>query len=88
MKLKKDFVLKNVAGNFVVFPVGEATVDFRGMLALNETGAFLWEKLADGSTKNELCTALCNEYDIDSATAQADVDSFIKKLEDAGCIEL
>ena len=61
MKIKKDFVLKNVAGNFVVFPVGEATVDFRGMLALNETGAFLWEKLADGTTKNELCTALCIE---------------------------
>ncbi|MBE6750630.1 MAG: PqqD family protein [Ruminococcaceae bacterium] len=88
MKLKEGFVLRKVAGNFVVFPVGETTVDFSGMLALNETGALLWEKLSEGAQKSQLCDALCTEYEISYDTAIADVDAFIKKLADAGYIEL
>ena len=42
MKVKEDFLLREVAGCYVVVPVGKATVDFNGMLNLNDTGAFLW----------------------------------------------
>ena len=44
MKIKEGFILRNVAGSFVVVPVGDATIDFNGMMNLNETGAFLFEK--------------------------------------------
>ena len=88
MKLKEGFILRKVAGNHVVFPIGNSTVDFHGMLALNETGAFLWERIAEGAQKNQLCDALCAEYDISPDTALADVEDFIKKLTDEGYIEL
>ena len=88
MKLKEGFVLRQVAGNYVVFPVGESTVDFHGMLALNETGAFLWEKLSEGADREALRKALCAEYDDCETTALFDIDVFIKKLCDAGCLEI
>lgn len=87
MKIKADFELKEIAGSYVVFPMGETAMDFNGMITLNETGAFLWNKLLDGADKQVLCDALCAEYNIDAATATEDVEAYLKKLTDIGCIE-
>ncbi|MCR5430066.1 MAG: PqqD family protein [Eubacterium sp.] len=81
MKIKEGFILRNVAGSFVVVPVGEATLDFNGMMNLNETGAFLFEKMIEGITREDLIKALTDEYDVDEETAAKDVDAFIEKVE-------
>ena len=52
MKLKDGFLLKEIAGSWVVVPVGEQVVDFQMMITLNETGAFLWEKLKNKVSKS------------------------------------
>ena len=88
MTLNKDFELKEIAGSFVVFPVGVAAIDFNGMLTLNETGAFLWNKLKNGADKVALVDAICAEYSVDAATAGADIDVFLQKLNDIGCLDL
>lgn len=81
MKIKEGFILRNVAGSFVVVPVGQATLDFNGMMNLNETGAFLFEKMIEGISREDLIEALTNEYDVDEETASKDVDAFIEKVE-------
>ena len=81
MKIKEGFILRNVAGSFVVVPIGDATLDFNGMMNLNETGAFLFEKMIDGTTREDLIKALTDEYDVDEETAAKDVDLFIDKVE-------
>ena len=48
MKIKEGYILRNVAGSFVVVPIGEAASEFNGMMNLNDTGAFLFEKLIIG----------------------------------------
>ena len=84
MKLKNGFVLRQIGGSYVVVAVGLQTLDFKGMIRLNETGAFLWEKLtADECTKEQLVGALTAEYDVDAATATKDVDVFVQSLQDA-----
>lgn len=87
MKVKEDFLLREVAGCYVVVPVGKATVDFSGMLNLNETGAFLWEHLQEDTTKEELLKIMLDAYDVSEDIASTDIDNFIKKLEDANLIE-
>lgn len=87
MKVKEDFLLREVAGCFVVVPVGKAIVDFNGMLNLNDTGAFLWENLQEETTKQELVEKLLSTYEITNDIASRDVDLFIKKLEDADLLE-
>ncbi len=81
MKIKEGFILRNVAGNYVVVPVGEATLDFNGMMSLNETGAFMFEKLCNGITREELVDETVSEYGIPKERAQKDVDNFIAKVE-------
>lgn len=87
MKIKPDFILKKIAGSFVVIPLRSAAADFNAVIKLSETGAFLWERLSDGAEKDDLVHALLSEYDVDEATAAADVGKFIDKLKEADLIE-
>ncbi len=80
MKLKEGFLLKEIAGSWVVVPVGEQVVDFQMMITLNETGAFLWENLKNEKSKEELLDALLSEYDVEKSVAETDIDEFLKIL--------
>ncbi len=87
MKIREGYILRNVAGSFVVVPVGEATLEFNGMMNLNETGAFLFEKMIDGISREDLIKDLTDEYDVDEKTASEDVDAFITKVEEQDLFE-
>lgn len=88
MKIKENFALRQVAGTWVVLPLAEATLDFNGMLTLNESGLMLWHLLEKGSDKESLAKALTEEYEVTFEQAFADVTEFVDKLEKAGCIEI
>ena len=87
MKLKENFVLRRVLNNWVVLPLGAATVDFNGILNLNGSGALLWQRLEQGADREELADALTAQYDVSRAQALADVDEFYAVLVNAGCAE-
>jgi len=65
MKIKEGFLLRQVADNWVVLPVGQACVDFNGMLSLNDSGALLWKALEQGGDREALADAF-NKYDVNS----------------------
>ena len=87
MKIKKDFILRKVADSYVVVPVGKLTLDFNGIINLNETGAFLFGLLQEGAEKEELLRKMLEEYDVTPEKAAADIDVFIKKAEEADVLE-
>ncbi len=87
MKIKKGFILREVAGSFLVVAVGAAVKEFGGMVNLNETGAFLWKRLEDDCSENELVDALLSEYDVNRETAEKDVKAFTDKLKEANLLE-
>lgn len=81
MKLKEGFVLRTVAGESVVLPVGGVT-NFDMMITLNDTGKFLWERLSVGAEEEELVKALLAEYDVTEETATRSVASFVARLKE------
>ena len=87
MKIKQEFVLRQVAGTYVVLPIGQATVDFNGMVTLNESGAFLWRRMEQEATRETLAIALTEEYNVSLEEALTDIDAFIATLKPVGCIE-
>lgn len=87
MKIKKDFILRKVADSYVVVPVGKLTLDFNGIINLNETGAFLFERLQEGAEKEDLLRKMLEEYDVTPEKAAADIDVFLKKAEEADVLE-
>ena len=87
MKIKKGFVVRNIAGESVVVALGAASKSFNGIIKLNDTGRFLWDKLSVGCEKEELIAALLAEYDVDEKTAENDALMFVKTLEGANVLE-
>lgn len=86
MKIKDGFILREVAGSYLVVAVGARVKDFNGMVNLNETGAFLWKLLEKGAEKEEMTEALLKEYDVQKEVAAADVNAFTTKLAEAGLL--
>lgn len=88
MKIKSGFMLRSIAGCKVVVSVGKRTLDFNGIINLNDSAAFLWERLAAGAEEDELVSAILENYtDVDEATARKSVAEFIQTIREAGCLE-
>ena len=87
MKVKSDYMLRNVAGYHVVVPVGEGSLNFNGVINLNETGATLWKTMESHVTEEDLVKALTSEYEVDEQIAKTDVAAFIKKMKEANLID-
>lgn len=88
MKIKKGFVVKEIAGQYVVVALGPASKIFNGIIKLNDSGKFIWDMLEKGSEKQDIVSALLNEYDgVDIETAENDVQKFINELKGANILE-
>lgn len=87
MKIKEGFVLRQVADTWVVMPLGQQSLDFDGMLTLNDTGALLWKTLEKGGDREAMADALTAEYEVARDAALRDVDVFLGKLQETGCVE-
>ncbi len=84
MKVKEGYVLRKIAGQNVVVALGDGEMDFNRLITLNDTGAYLWERLVTGATEADLVAALLAEYDVDEATAARDVTAFLDSIRQAG----
>ena len=80
MRLKDGVIFTQVADETIVVTVGEAAEAFRGMIKLNSTGAFIAQRMLQDTTKEELVTALRQEYAVDEETALKAVASIVEKF--------
>ena len=86
MKLKYDLVVREIAGETFLVPIGEAARKFPGMFALNELGAFTYNKLEEADSIDELVDLICKEYDVSPEQARQDTQEFIKELTNMGIL--
>ena len=87
MKIKNNFVLREVADTWVVLPLSDRTLDFSGMLTLNETGALLWQTLQQDCDLDRIVHVLTAEYAVSADQARIDAVEFLEKLISVGCLE-
>lgn len=80
MKLKNGFLCREVAGQWVVVPLGERVVEFNGIMTLSESGALLWKNMENDTREEDLVQIMLNEYSIDQETARLDVREFVAML--------
>jgi hypothetical protein len=86
MKINENFLLRDIAGQKVVLPVGEAAEKFNGMIRLNDTGIYLWTLLEQDTDEDALLSAMLRDYEIDEETARADIHRFVETLRKAGIL--
>ena len=85
MKLKNGFGLRDICGEKVLVAEGLENIDFSKIVALNETSAYLWEKLEGKSFEvKDMVELLLAEYDVTAETAEKDCAELAQKWIDAG----
>lgn len=87
MKIVDGFILKSIADTNIVVPVGSNSVTFNAIISLNESGAFLWKQLETEKSEDELLAAMLDEYDVDEATAKADINEFLNSMRQANLLK-
>lgn len=88
MKIKEGFVLEKLGSSYLAVATGEAALGFKGLVRMNETGAFMWNIVKDNDKKiEELVSALASEYDAPREVLERDAISFEKQLREAGILE-
>ena len=87
MKVDKEFVLREIAGDYVIIPIGRTVLSFNGLITVNEIGAFLWNLLQDDVTKEDLVAKVLDEYEVDEETAREDIQEFLDTLVSGGILE-
>ena len=65
-------------------PTGENIAKFEGAVVLNEVSAMLYKLLEKSTSREDLLTAMLNQYDVDEATAKSAVAGFLAKLNENG----
>lgn len=88
MRIKKDYKIRQIAGESIVIAAGNKETDLTKIISLNSTSCFLWENLAEKEfAEQDVIDLLIREYKIDSDTAIKDVKSWLQSLSECGVIE-
>ena len=81
MHISKNFIMRTIAGENVIVPIGDEASRFQGLITVNESGAFLWKLLQNENTSKEsIKQAFREEYGVDVKTADNDVEEFLHIL--------
>lgn len=87
MKVQKEFVLREIAGDYVIIPTGKTVLTFNGLITVNEVGADLWKMLQSEVTFDDLLQGILKEYDVDEKTAREDIQEFLDTLIEGGILD-
>lgn len=88
MKAKDGFALRTIMDEYILMPTGTNIEKFDGTVVLNEVSAFLWEKLQQPTTREDMLCAMLEEYAVSREVAEKDLDALLEKFTQLGLLEL
>lgn len=87
MELKLQLVKRDVAGETILVPIGDATLKIKGLITLNETASILWDALPHAENAAQLADVLENEFEADRKTLLQDAEDFLESMRGLGIIQ-
>ncbi|MGN0251597.1 MAG: PqqD family protein [Oliverpabstia sp.] len=87
MKIVKEFILRDIAGEWVLVPINVTAQEFNGLVTLSSTGKFIWENIEKVGSLDAMIDLVLENYEIDKETATKDVIEFVAQLVGNGFVE-
>lgn len=85
-KRNPNVVARRIGADTILVPTGRDIVDHRSLFTLNDTGSFIWETLSSPCSTERLHEALVATFDVEADQARVDLQAFLERLSEAGCI--
>lgn len=81
MRIKKGYLVKEVAGENIVVSTEKREIDFDYIIHLNDSAKLLFEALMENDLdEKDLIKLLTDNYDVTEEIAEKDVKEFIEML--------
>ena len=81
MKIKEGYLFRKVADENIAIYMGEEEGAFEGMIQLNTAGVYLWNKLTEGISFDDLVNDMLDKYEgLDRDTAEKDLTEFLESI--------
>ena len=87
MKIRKGFVVRKVGDAQYAVATGDALKYFKGMIKLNEMGAFMFTLLQEETTTEQITERIEKSFEGDHEKIMADIEKFIATLREANVLE-
>lgn len=87
MKLRGEFVVRQVMDSIMAIPVGETARRLNGMILLNDVSRVIWKCLEQDTTLSAIVTAVTDAFLVTAEEAQADIQGFLDNLRKAQLLE-
>ena len=87
MRINKEFVLREIAGDYIIIPTGTTVFEFNGLITVNEVGVTIWNMLQEEVTMDELVQGVLAEYEVEEEVARKDIQEFLGELVKGGILE-
>lgn len=87
MKLKGEYMLREIAGESVAIPVGSTALDFNGLICINAVGDVIWRGLQADKTRDEILQDILDKFEVSRDEATVDLDEFLNRLKKCNLLE-
>lgn len=88
MKIRKEFVTREVGDTTVMVPTGKLMNEYSKMFKLNGVGKFIVELLQkENLEKEEIIQKILEEFEVEEQRAREDTEKFIQKLQENEILE-
>ena len=88
MKKCEEFIIREIAGDYVMMPVGDTALKFNGLIMANAVSAFIWEKIEDVDKVEELAKLITYEFDVTYEEAFKDCNILIQQMIKSNWIQI
>jgi hypothetical protein len=82
----QDIVCRRVGGESILVPIRQNVGNLDFVYTLSEVAADVWALLDGTHSIEEIIETICERYDVDLATAAADVTALITDLTEAALV--
>ena len=87
MKLKGEFMMRELLGDTILIPIGETALTYNGIIWLDPVGAEIWRWILQGASKEQLLENMIQNFEVEEETAKQDLENFLEDLRRNGFVD-
>ena len=87
MKIKEGYAVRQMGEEYIVVALESEIDEYSGMITLNNSGYYIWNKLKSDISYDDLLSDLTEKYDAPVKVIKADLDAFLENAKRVNILE-